>query len=359
MSSENRFIALDGLRGVAILWVLSFHLLVRWSDLVTYNINFNDLFIFHSGYFGVYLFFMISGYVIFLTLFKCSNFSIFVKKRWLRLFPAMFIASIFIYCSSIFFSERPNGLVQLKNLIPGLLFVEPYILEKLTGISTGELEGAFWSLYIEFKFYLIAGILYFYTGPRISIFIIALFFIAWSGLDFLVKMSVKTLHQEYILTHSILEIIGAPYFGWFSLGAILYFIANNLYNRTILYFSLSIIISFLIFNNFISQHSNLIGISLTLLIFIVTLYSSIFQRILSMNFLLFFGFISYPLYLIHENLGISIIRKFSSAFTCLYTEIYAAIAFILITFIAYIIARYIEKPCRGIFSRIVTIKKSS
>jgi len=116
---------LDGLRGIAILLVLFYHAYSRWIAIVPYGDQYADFPLFKFGWLGVQLFFLISGFVIFMPLDKTANFKSFIYKRWLRLFPAMLLGSILIYVSVPFFLNRPNGIPDLINLLPGLTFIDP------------------------------------------------------------------------------------------------------------------------------------------------------------------------------------------------------------------------------------------
>ncbi len=58
------------------------------------------------------VFFAISGFVILMSLHQSLGFGHFIVKRLLRLFPAMLIASIFIYAASLFILYRPAGLLR-------------------------------------------------------------------------------------------------------------------------------------------------------------------------------------------------------------------------------------------------------
>ena len=64
----NRIDYIDGLRGVAILGVVLFHAYARWTEVVPYGSRYSDFVIFKNGWLGVYLFFVISGFVITMTL---------------------------------------------------------------------------------------------------------------------------------------------------------------------------------------------------------------------------------------------------------------------------------------------------
>src|SRR6478735_6563808 len=160
----HRLSHLDGMRGIAILLVLLFHAYARWPDHVPFGADFAEVFIFKTGFVGVNLFFLISGFVILMTLEKCTSFGIFFTKRWLRLFPAMLVCSAIVFATAPLFPERPAGLPAARDLLPGLTFIDPAIWQKIIGGTQGSLEGAFWSLYVEMKFYVVFGALYFSLG---------------------------------------------------------------------------------------------------------------------------------------------------------------------------------------------------
>lgn len=95
---NSRIEFLDGLRCFAILGVLLFHYFSRWTppwypeNLYPYSSVLSRLL--SRGGYGVNHFFIISGFVITLTLFKCDNFSEFFIRRFCRLFPAMLLCSV-------------------------------------------------------------------------------------------------------------------------------------------------------------------------------------------------------------------------------------------------------------------------
>ena len=79
------------------------------------------------------LFFAVSGYVIYMSLFKSQNFMMFGLARYLRLAPAMIVASISLYLTSFYIVERPLGVANLQDLLPSLTFVEPGLISKISG----------------------------------------------------------------------------------------------------------------------------------------------------------------------------------------------------------------------------------
>ena len=95
-----RLAHLDGLRGLAIALVLLFHAYAGWTGQVPYGAAYADIGVFKFGWLGVELFFLISGFVIFMTLDKTASFGVFLYKRWVRLFPAMLLASALIVATA-------------------------------------------------------------------------------------------------------------------------------------------------------------------------------------------------------------------------------------------------------------------
>ena len=89
-----------------------------------------------------------------MSLNKSTNFLTFIKKRYFRLFPSMLFASLLF----LFLFHPPD----IFTLVPGLTFVDPRIIHQITGINTKEISIVFWTLFIEFNFYYIAGIAYFF-----------------------------------------------------------------------------------------------------------------------------------------------------------------------------------------------------
>jgi peptidoglycan/LPS O-acetylase OafA/YrhL len=332
----NRINYLDGHRGIAIILVIMFHAYSRWPELIPYGNTYGNFPLFKYGYLGVDLFFMISGFVILMTLEKCNNAKEFIYKRWLRLFPAMLICSIITFCTSGFFSERPKGQPELKDLIPGLAFIEPYLWQKITGIPFQNIESSFWSLYVEFKFYVIAALLYFAIGGRKLVVTLFLCFIGWFSLSQLYQLSSNQF--VYILYWMSLR-LSFKYFGWFSAGASYYFYVKSS-NKRWLYFG--IIISLI--SSVIESHSvgALTAAVLISILFTASMISVRLQKIISNRFILYMGFVSYPLYLLHENMMISIVIKFNNYIYFIPNFLFPLIAIAFISAVSYFIANNVE-----------------
>lgn len=344
----NRIAFLDGLRGVAILMVVFFHSYARWPDVVPYGDQYK--YFFGIGRFGVELFFMISGFVILMTLEKCSNFKEFIFRRWLRLFPAMLFCSIIIFVTAGFFNERPAGQPSLAGLLPGLFFVEPSWIKFITGEPINPLEEAFWSLYVEFKFYVIAGFVYFLFGRNkllwtlIALSGIGLFF-HWIGAN-------SSLPSAQLLS-KLVGTMSFNYFGWFVSGALAYLYLQTKNTKWLIYACFSAICCSIFFD--FSNTKATIGALLVSGLFVFSLVSKEAKFILSMRLFQFFGFISYPLYLSHENAMVASIVKLGNIWSTAPQYIYPLIPIAGLSLFSYFCAKHAEPITRKSINTIISL----
>lgn len=171
MDDHRRLKVLDGFRAVAILLVIGYHYFVRWTppqsptNLYPYGDSGVHVWLFQYGYLGVELFFIISGFVISMTLFRCRSFGHFALKRFARLFPTMLLCSTLTF---VVVSLLPQHAFdpKVRDFLPSITFTEPLIWTKLFGSDFKAMDGSYWSLFVEVKFYLWVGIVYFAAGPQ-------------------------------------------------------------------------------------------------------------------------------------------------------------------------------------------------
>jgi peptidoglycan/LPS O-acetylase OafA/YrhL len=87
-------------------------------------------------------------------------------------------------------------------------------------------------------------------------------------------------------------------------------------------------------------------------LFLVFIYKPDYLSILSSKPILFIGLISYPLYLIHQNIGVLLLNVLSDTFKIKYPEILIFPVTLLMLFLAYLLHKYIERPLGNISKRI-------
>jgi peptidoglycan/LPS O-acetylase OafA/YrhL len=157
---------LDVLRAIAILTVFAFHFFtitfhiqsVPWAGFgrVYASWPFNDAWIpFTWGWVGVALFFVLSGFCIHLSFLRHpTGFGAtrFYWRRFLRIYPAYFAALITF--SVFIISFRPAGTLTSFQFVTHLLLIHNFSARSFFMIN-----GAFWSLAVEFQFYLLYPLL--------------------------------------------------------------------------------------------------------------------------------------------------------------------------------------------------------
>ena len=162
---RGRLDELDGVRAVAILWVALFHHAVFWTpageglDLLPYGDRLAWIPLADVGLFGVLMFFVVSGAVISMSLERFDGPLRFGRARAVRLVPAMLV------CSAItFVLTALLGPPELTRSVPEWLisaaFVPPGHVGRVLGVEGWEwLDGAYWSLWVEVRFYVVAALL--------------------------------------------------------------------------------------------------------------------------------------------------------------------------------------------------------
>jgi len=274
--NSNRFHELDVLRGVAALAVVVFH----YSGHCTRY--FSDFpFNFTYGKYGVQLFFVISGFVIYFTLDKSKNWRDFAFSRFGRLFPAYWATLALLML---------NDIILNNNVWWGGYAVNLTMLQKFLGYL--DIDIVFWSLAVELNFYVIMGIL-FTTRAIQKITTITLIWLLIAGLNANIKKHLgMPFLSDLISTYLILDY--APYF---IVGMMFYLIKRGGLKKE------QIAIIFCAFITIYINQGMQTGI---IAIIIFTIFALATAGVLNFTIsrsTLWLGTISYPLYLVHRNLG--------------------------------------------------------
>lgn len=323
---QNRFIELDALRGIAAIIVLISH--YSWAYHHYFNILKPKSFYFKYGDWGVQFFFIISGFVIFMTLEKVTSVKNFALARFFRLYPVywfcMFLTLIFLY------------FLPVPNWGPFSFFVIVKNLTMLQGfMRTDHIDQVYWSLCIEVVFYAIMGfIFYFKKIKQIEIVCFIWLF-----------LSLVVVYFDFPLKKYLVAILILKNSPLFISGIMFYKIRNRIatiWNHLIIIASF-IIFSLILFTDKRQTEIDFIPFLLLLIVF-ATFYHLMYNNsnILRNPILLFLGSISYPLYLLHNVIGYSIITRIR-----MYTSnifIYTGITTVFSIILAYLVSKYLEKP---------------
>jgi peptidoglycan/LPS O-acetylase OafA/YrhL len=160
-TNKTRLSFADGLRGLAALWVVLFHLAKgRHIDTLqnalpdfTYNV------VFGWGHLGVAVFFVLSGFVMALTAhkvkFDAANAFKFIARRLTRLAPPYYFA-IFVALFFIFIKAKALHLSYTAptfiDLLQHTFFVQDFY-------NTPQINIVFWTLCVEVQFYIAFALL--------------------------------------------------------------------------------------------------------------------------------------------------------------------------------------------------------
>jgi len=175
LASKPRYEILDGLRGVAAIIVVAFHLFETYSQGPAYQIL-------NHGYLAVDFFFVLSGFVIGYAYDdrwdRMTTFGFF-KRRLVRLHPmvifgTLFGASMFYFgaCSAFpLLMQTPLWQVLLVTLLGCLMFPTPTSWDIRGWGETNALNGPTWSLMWEY----VANVLYALIIRRFSKLMLGIF----------------------------------------------------------------------------------------------------------------------------------------------------------------------------------------
>ncbi len=142
-----RLRGLDALRGLAALAVCLFHYTYSFPRVV--GQPFDVGFVVSAGHYGVDLFFIISGFVIFMTLENSPRAYDFIGARVARIYPA-FLVALLLTTTVVCLSALPVLRPSLPKFIANLTMV-PQIF------GQDVVDGVYWTLAYEAGFYLFAA----------------------------------------------------------------------------------------------------------------------------------------------------------------------------------------------------------
>ena len=298
MKKNNRIYQIDLFRFIAALSVVLYHYLYRgWArgDNRSY-VHFNEIgHFFKYGYLGVDFFFIISGFVIVLSI-KHNSISKFIISRFSRLYPIYWIC-VFLTFLVIILYGYPRYDADLKQFFFNLSMFQDYM-----GVKN--LDGVYWTLFVEMKFYIfiIGGYLILKRFLEVTIDQLVLFWL------FLSLIYLPLEHLFIIKALGYLLIL--KYSSYFIAGIIFYQIyKKGLSSKYLILLSISFGLS--VYHGFIkslylesvynTSFSPLV-IGLTIFVFYTLMLLVTTNKMKGINSpkLIKLGMLTYPLYLIYS-----------------------------------------------------------
>ena len=325
LHKQPRYTGIDALRGLAAVQVLLSH--VTWMYQVLYGFPGHAPPMVKHGTEAVYLFFIISGFVILLTAERVAGAGDFLRSRATRLYPAYW-ACLLISFAGVRALGLPGREYSWARLAVNLTMFQGFV-------GVGDVDNVYWSLRVEMCFYLWVAALLAIGRLRWLPMLLALLMAAslcWQAIAAFPPVSAD--HRSFAakLAETVLL---ARFAHYFAAGTAIQLMRTG---RRLPGFMLA---SAALARVAILETRE--GIAVAVVIFAVVCAVARFDpRWLSNRALLFLGAISYPLYLVHNNLGMAIIRRALAAGLGSYAAIGVATAFAVL--VASLVTYSIERP---------------
>lgn len=330
--------ALDGLRGIAVLFVFLAHL----SNNNLLNLPFLDFS--RTGRIGVYLFYILSAYLLdrqiikfYLSKNNNSNYwKNYVFRRFLRIYP-LFLLSLITYFG-----------LSLLGIITPIDTFKTF----LAHVILYEGGSVFWSIPIEFSYYLISPFLMFFMYKYLNFKLKKVTF-------FLLSIAIVSTAYAYyaeVGAHSLLLYL--PLFLGGTLIAIVH-VKNKtvFFSRKLDYYGLAAIVILLFSiaswyeqltgNEFILRYRNLVYLYLVLwsVILVGCIYNTKIADLFKSKVLINLGKMCYSLYLFHMPVIYTLLYFFGD-----YNKAVLILMIVGLSFsIAYLSYKYFEKPFSKIY----------
>lgn len=319
--TSSRLSELDALRGIAALLVVLFHYTTRYQDL--YGHSQAPLFTLPWGHYGVNLFFMISGFVIFMTLERTRRPLDFVVSRFSRLYPAFWTAVILTFLITSWLG-LPGKTVSLPTALANLS-----MFHSLFGIA--HVDGVYWTLEVELIFYAWA-LLIFRLGWLAHIHLLL-------GLLFALRLIYFGFETglQIDLPWTVFRLLILKFIPWFGAGIMIYRLSQTAgpHGRDWGVLLAAILLLAIVDGPVIA----VLAAGLAAL-----LYGATSGRlpVLRQPVLVWLGAISYTLYLLHENIGWAVMRQLQAA--GLNSNLSILVVLALSLGLATLLTRLVEQP---------------
>lgn len=321
-----RLATIDALRGAAALAVAWFHFTNGTADFLDKGLLKTSG---ARGWLGVEVFFVISGFIIPYSLHRGryrlqSHWKVFVAKRLIRLDPP-YIACIVLVVA----------LQYASSMTPGFRGQPPHYSWTQLALHLGYLNAyfggtwvnpVFWTLAIEFQFYLLIALIYPLLSDRRA-------WVRLSCVAILAAMSISLPATNLVF----------QWLGLFGLGIISFQFFIGLIDRTTYFVALAAMtaVCYSVFGAMITA----VGLASALAI--------TFLRIRPTSFLSLLGAISYSVYLLHVPLGGRVINLgMRLSPTLLNRSLTLAGAVVVTVLAAYVFYRTVELPAQKWSARI-------
>jgi peptidoglycan/LPS O-acetylase OafA/YrhL len=316
----GRVVELDALRGIAALAVVAFHYTTFYGQQIGHvpplQVGFP------AGNYGVHLFFLISGFVIFMTLERTRSAMDFVVSRFSRLFPAYW-AAMLATMTVVYTIGMPDQRLPLRDLALNLTMGQQFL-------GAEHLDGSYWTLQVELFFYA-QMLLWFALG--------LLGRIRWIiGAWLLLAVAYGETAQHHMhFSYSLRELLILRHIPFFALGILFYRIRTRPAERNV---DMALIGACLLAIA-IAGPPVLVAVALVCCA-LFGLFVAGWLRWLAIAPFAVLGAMSYSIYVLHQAIGFALIHQLESVGVSSMAAILLATCFVLA--LAALLTWGIERP---------------
>lgn len=289
-------------------------------------------YLFQYGYLGVDLFFIISGFVVALSA-EGRTFKEFTISRLTRLYPVLWASVSLTYLVFLYAPHVGESSISFIKYLANLTMI-PQLFQQ------GAVDGSYWSLLIEIKFYIFIGLLvmaglFKYIRAITIAFTFALFLATYF----------------FHLPHN--------YYSYFAAGVLFYSVYKKGMSLPVL---LSLVLSFTVSIKYalslIPELSS--GYNYPFNSLVICLYVTIFYGIFLLISLkkwhfkdrkiyTLLGLITYPLYLLHQEIGRIFYKIAEQSGANHWLALIVIVGFVIL--LAYLLQRFYEKRAQNILRK--------
>lgn len=319
--------------------------------------------IFRSGWVGVEVFFIISGLVIANSSYNATPWKFF-RSRFLRLYPSVWICAtitlIFVlYAGGSEDYSTTERYVRSMTLFPLYPWIDP----------------AYWTLPVEIFFYFVIFVMLVYgKAQRLNVVAYVMLMITFIFQALLLQYHVGILGWFPDLPLQVTRIFMMDFGAFFALGILIWLRMNQKQDRLWLPGVILAVLACIaeIFNHAIKAGANLgitdwgymmsdfaTAVTIWVVCCIVIAASqgmnrlSLFQNANVRTYGRTVGLMTFPLYLLHFVVGVSLIRIFQVNFG-IGPYLALALALALVLFLAYAVCVWLEPPLRKVTDRVLS-----
>ena len=245
------------------------------------------------GHYGVQFFFIISGYVIFLSV-KDKSATSFMKSRFKRLYPTYWFAVLFTAFFAFLWANGTDMAVTTQQVIVNLTMLQRFL-------GTPHVDGVYWTLVFEVIFYAIVFLILLLGNFKKLL----AFLVAW---PFLIIIA-NTFSTGFLVFNL--------YFSFFVVGSMFALLKNGQMPKKLALFTLVVAACIGFYQMYmasIPKGNNIIvvGLIYAAMLSFFTIQNMDKFRNINLPRSQDIGGMTYPIYLIHAHFGYMILNRFAT-----------------------------------------------